>query len=144
MDRVTSIVPEPKWNSLVLFQYRWPLRLIFCHWKQSEGKRKGPVREEFVSILSFPVFCELLLFPNGKYCTRSVNKGRVKKKKKGSCKKHNEFSCPEGCLIKGTCLFSAVEQQSLSLPNTNIAINFNFLHFFGHQRDDRIAEEEKK
>lgn len=97
--------------------------------------------EEFFFILSFPVFCVLFLFPNGKYCTPLVNKGRVKK---GSCKKHNEFSCPEGCLIKGTCLFSAVEQQLLSLPNTNIAINFNFLHFFGHQRADRIVEEKNK
>ena len=61
-----------------------------------------------------------------------------------SCKKPTDSSCPGGCLIKGKCLFSAAEQQSLSLPNTNIAINFNFLHLFGHQRADRIIEKIKQ
>lgn len=157
MDWVTSIVPGPEWNSPVLFQYHWPLQLIvpLCHRKCGLKKSQQWQRTSFeeFSLPCFPLIscfvCPfffflllLLLFPAANIAQLSVNKGRMKKRvvKK---EKRTDSSCLEGCLIKGKCLFSAVEQQSLSSPNTNIAINFNFLHLFGHQRADRNHWENK-
>lgn len=112
----------------------------------TQKKKKIPAMTEdffrgiFFTMLSlYFLFC-LHLLPSGKYCTLSVNKGRMK----SNCKKRTDSLCLEGCLIKGKCLFSAVQQQSLSLQNTNIVINFNFLHLFGHQRADRIIEKIKQ
>lgn len=123
------------------------LRQSVCVLKKFQRRRR--ISLPFFS-LHFPlcIFKNINFFsPQQPSLSRSQTLHAVTKERedeKRVVKKRTESSCPEGCLIVGKCLCSALEQQSLSAPSTNIAINFNFLHLFGHQRPDGITSKIKK